>query len=266
MPTTCSTCGDYIDWPDDSPGRPVRCERCRELGVASDLYDDRVRTESADEPRPRPRRRRRPDPPPRKTRIGLIIGAIVGLLFLVCGGGITLFWLVFLHEIDEPVTAADKQVMVTGEYVASFSDNINADETKGGYSKVRHFDGSREMNYEYDKPDNPNLQLYVSHTIGVERTAKEASDAYGGMQFASRLGLGRAEDVQEVERNDLWSWGDRSRCIMLHSNGQPFGQMFMGVKGRRYFLLVISGLYFNTKDDLKAFLDPMLKKLDGYDG
>jgi hypothetical protein len=184
----------------------------------------------------------------------------------VCGGGVALFYFVFIHEIDEPVGAADKEVVITAEYAATFVDHLAVDPNKGKFRKVRYLDGSREMTYEYGNPEETDEPLYVWHTISVERNAKDARDAYAGLQFANRLGLGKAEGVQEVERNDLWTWGDQSRCVVLHSQGQPFGNIFMGRKGRRYFVLIISGLYFNKAVDIKSFLDPLLKKLDSYDG
>jgi hypothetical protein len=127
-------------------------------------------------------------------------------------------------------------------------------------------DGSQEVDYEYDKPENADSPLYVNHIVIVERTASDARSSYAGFNIGAKIGMaGAAEGITQVERNDLWSWGDRSRCVMLHNNGQPYGQIFMGLKGRRYFMLVISGLYFNTSKDIKDFLDPKLKKLDSYE-
>jgi hypothetical protein len=188
-------------------------------------------------------------------------------MFLLCGGAAGLFYFAFIREIEEPVAAADKEVVLTAEYAATFANDLAADPNKGNFRKVRHLDGSREMTYEYGNPDDPNEPVYVSHTVTIERNDKEARDAYAGMQLVDRLGLGKAEGVREVERNDLWKWGDQSRCIVLHNDqGQPFGNVFMARKGRRYFVLVISGLYFNKTEAIKELLDPLLKKLDGYDG
>lgn len=252
----CPTCGDYISPIDGDSDYPEQCERCRELAAGS----------HRDEMRPRPRRRRRPDPPKRKSRIGLILGLVGASFFLFCIGGCGLFWYVFLHEIEEPVTAADKEVMITGQYVASFSKGMPADPNKDKYTKVRHVDGSREMTYEYGDADDTTQPLYVIHTVAVERNAREAGDGYAGLQFGTKIAMAGANNVQEVERNDLWSWGDRSRCVVLHSNGKPYGHIFTGLKGKRFFILVISGVYFTKAEDIKAFLDPMLKKMDSYEG
>jgi hypothetical protein len=266
MPSAiCPMCGDSVSVPDEAPGGHALCARCQELGATPRVDGDPPRN-----PPPLPRRRPGPRdgrPRRRKPRVLLIVGIVLTAVFLACGGGVAFFYFVFIHEIDEPVTAADKDVVVTAEYAATFADDIVVDPNKGTFRKVRHLDGSREKIYEYGTEDDSDEPVHVSHTVTVERNAKEARDAYAGLQLGTRLGMGRVEGVQEVERNDLWKWGDQSRCVMLHnSQGQPFGHIFMARKGRRYFVLVISGLYFNKAEGIKAFLDPLLKKLDNYDG
>jgi hypothetical protein len=220
----------------------------------------------ADWPPPR-RTRRRIDPPPRrkKSLALLIVGIVLGSVLLLCGGGSAFIYFLFIYEIDEPVTASDKEVLITAEYVATFADDIAVDPSKETIAKVRHLDGCRDLIYEYDKPENADAPLYVTHMVFVEPSPKAAKDAYAGLRLARNLGVGKSDDVDEIVRNDLWSWGDESQCIVLQSRGQSFGNIFMGRKGRRYFVLVISGLYFDKQEDIKALLDPMLKKLDNYD-
>jgi hypothetical protein len=262
----CPMCGDSVVVPDESAGRHVLCRRCRELTAAPPPVDQ----ERPREPPPLPGRRpgsRDDRPRRRKPRVLVIVGIVLASVLFVCAGGAGLFYLVFLHEIDEPVTAADKEVMVTAEYAASFADDVAVDPNNGTYRKVRYLDRSREMIYEYGLDDDSTEPVHISHTVSVERNAKEARDAYAGVQFGTRIGIGRVEGIEEVERNDLWKWGDQSRCVILHNaQGQPCGNVFMGRKGRRHFLLVITGLYFDKAENIKAFLDPLLLKLDNYDG
>jgi hypothetical protein len=264
MPSvSCPVCGEYVIVPDGSAG--IRCPHCQEYNPAPELAQEAAR-DSTGTPRPARRDRRGRPTRRRKSNTLLLVGMAVAIVFLVCGGGITLFWFVYIHEIEEPVTDADKEVMITAGYVAALTDDIVVDPNKDKFRKVRHLNRTREMTYEYGDVEDADQPLYVSHTICVERNAKEARDAFAGLNFATRLGIGKADGVDEVDRNDLWSWGDRSRCVIFQSGGQPFGNMFMGLKGRRYFVIVISGVYFNKAEDIKDFLDPFLKKLDGYDG
>jgi hypothetical protein len=260
MPSViCPTCGERVVVREGSVGAAIRCPHCQDSidGRAPDR--DTVRDAPGSPRRKRRSRRRKP-------RVLLIVGSVLLILFLVCGGCSTLVYFAYYHEIDEPVTAADKEVMVTAEYVATFSDDIQVDPKKDKFKKVRHLDRSREMSYEYGDPEDQNQPVYVNHMVCIERNAKEARDAYAGLDFFTKLGVGKADGVVEIDRNDLWKWGDQSRCVVLHYGGKPYGNMFMGLKGRRYFVIVISGLYFDKAEDIKAFLDPKLLKLDGYDG
>ncbi|HEX3148637.1 MAG TPA: hypothetical protein VHR66_11165 [Gemmataceae bacterium] len=254
LPTHCPSCGEQLAVDRDTRRRSIRCPRCERNVIDSDAL--RFARKDKDD---RPRRPRKRGP-----RVLVILGIVFGSLFFVCGGSCGMIWYFMVHEIDEPVTAADKEVIATGEYVAGFLDDIEADPKKGEYHKVRHHDGSRELIYEYTKPDDANEPLYVNHHVFVERSAKDASEGFAVEQLADKLGANRADGVQEVERNDLWKWGDRSRCILLQSGGKPFGQIFVGLKGKRYFTLTISGGYFTDAEAIKTFIDPLLKKLENY--
>jgi hypothetical protein len=124
------------------------------------------------------------------------------------------------------------------------------------------------MNYEYDHGDDAVNPLFVSCQVGVDTSADDAQASYAGLKFGARIGIagGGGGQVTESERNDLWKWGDQSRCILLQSNGTTAGNIFMGQKGKRYFMVVIGGTGLTTKEQIKALLDPLLKKIESYEG
>jgi hypothetical protein len=262
-PAVCPTCGDYLPVQDGYVGR---CENCRREGVGDDVFLEAKRPRSSEEDELRPKRRRRPEPPPRKkSRVGLVLLIIFGSMFLMCCGGGTALWFVFIREVEEPVTAADKEVMVTAEQVAKGT-NIKVDTTTGKYKKSHNFAGVKEMSYEYDRSNDAITPFYVSCIVTLEKSQQGAADTYAGLGLGANIGMGTEASVQKVDRNDLWSWGDESRCVVLQNMGQPGGNLFMGRKGHRVFFLMIGGKGFNTKESIKALLDPILKKVEGYDG
>lgn len=210
----------------------------------------------------------RPRRKPRKGRsILFTCGIIAAVVVLACGGLGTAFYFFFLHEIEEQVTATDRGVIVTTERLAEFVPNLQHDPGRGKLQKVRHLDGSRELTYEYEAEEGSDKSLYVNHQVGVERTAQDAQYAYGGLGIGTNLGLrlGSSGNVRQVERNDLWRWGDDSKCVLLMNGGNKVGNLFMARKGRRYFTLMIVGVYFENSDAIQQLLGPMLQRLDSYE-
>ncbi|MGH7169029.1 MAG: hypothetical protein ACRELG_01960 [Gemmataceae bacterium] len=197
----------------------------------------------------------------------LTCGIVAAVFLVLCGGGGTLIYFLFIHEIEEPLTTTDRDLPITAERVQSFLATLRVDPTLGKLRKVRHLDGSRELEYEYESPEGAHSVLYISHDIGVERSAESARGAYGGLGIGTSIGL-RLENknIRQVERAELWSWGDTSRCIVLYNGDAPIGNIFMGCKGRRYFQLTISGVYFDSAKAIRELLQPFLQKLDSYEG
>jgi hypothetical protein len=179
------------------------------------------------------------------------------------------FW--FIHEIEEPVTAADRAVLITAEQVAKFEPGFRPDPALGKFRKVRHLDGSRELTYEFETPDRAEQQFYIHCLVGVEPTASDAKDSYADLRLEdnSKSVVHNAqapERLDEVERNDLWRWGDSSRCMLLKYQGVEVGNHFMARKGRRYFSLVITGVCFDRSEVVAELLAPLLSRLENYDG
>jgi hypothetical protein len=205
--------------------------------------------------------------PRRKGRSVLfIVGVIAGVLLLGCGGLGALCYVLFIHETEEPVTAADRELVITAERLAQFVPTLHPDPSRGTLRKVRHFDGSREITYEYETPEGADEPLYVNFLVGLERNAQDATYSYTGQKIGTKIGM-RLEGgghLQEVDRNDLWHWGDDSRCALLTNGGKPVGNVFMARKGSRYFSLMIVGVYFQEAGPIRELLGPMLQRLDNY--
>jgi predicted Zn finger-like uncharacterized protein len=273
--TNCPGCGAALRMSEDLAGRVVRCPRCQhEFTVAEAApVAEVVAADQADAPAPLPSRsfnedrfepRRRPK---RKSKTCLLTCGILTAVFLVlCGGGGTLIYFVFIREIEEPLTAADRDLPITAERLQDFLPTLRVDPSLGKLRKVRHLDGSRELEYEYEPPEGAASVLYVTHSIGVEGSAEDARYAYGGLRIGTNIGVNLEDKVRQVERNDLWRWGDESRCVVLYNGNAKVGNIFMARKGKRYFQLVISGIYFDDAESIRQLLQPFLDKLDSYSG
>jgi hypothetical protein len=263
----CPGCGETLSIDDRLSGCPIRCQHCRhEFTVPESVpltEGERSRPLSWPEERmDRPRRK------PRKGRsVFFTCGIIAVVVFLACGGVGTGFYFVFIHEFDEPVTATDRGMVITAERLADFAPNLQPDSSRGNLRKARHLDGSRELTYEYESAEGAAKTLFVNHQIGVEGSAQDAQYAYGGLGIGTNIGfrLGGAGEMRQVERNDLWRWGDDSKCALLMNGDAKVGNLFMARKGRRYFSLMIVGVYFEDPQAIQELLGPMLQRLDSYE-
>lgn len=253
---SCPDCGAFSVVGEGPAGRPETCERCGYVFGPTTLRPaGRSAAPRAEAPAKRGGR-----------SVLLILGIVLGCVLLVCAGLGTLGYFVFVHEIEEPVTAADREIPITAEVLAPRVPGFRVDPSLGKFARARHLDGSRELTYEYESPDGAESTLYVYYQLGVERTTKDAQDAYTGVRLGSNIGLSKGGQVQRVDRSDLWRWGDQSQCELLQRGGKPVGNLFSARKGKRYFVLMVVGIYFNDPETIREVLDPMLKRLENYGG
>ena len=252
----CPQCGERLESDEHSAGESLRCEFCgHEFTAPAPVAGDELT----------PRLRRKPRK--RWPAVLLTCGGVAGMLVLACGGLGALIYFVFVRDIDEPVTAADEELVITAERLTDFVAGLQIDPSRGSLHKARHLDGSKDLSYEYESPEGAKQPLYVHHEISVERTEQDARYGYGGLGIGTNIGL-RLEggQLRQVERNNLWRWGDDSKCVVLMNGDNKVGNLFQGRKGRRYFSLMIVGVYLETPQDIRELLGDVLQRLERYDG
>ena len=85
---------------------------------------------------------------------------------------------------------------------------------------------------------------------------------YTGARLATKptyAALG--DDVEVVDADGFFRWGDRSNHVFLASGGETFGQVLLAQKGRVVFTVTISGVYFDRPEDFEEFLLPYLEQI-----
>jgi hypothetical protein len=205
-------------------------------------------------------------PPAAKPRTTLIIVASVvgGVLFLGCAMG-AVFYLAFVHEFEEPMTQADRDVLLTPDKLTEFVE-LEFDPAIGKAKRVRYLDGSRELSYEYESPDGAEDPLYVLSSVNLERNVSDAHFVYMGANLGLKLGMALEgeEGLQEVARPGLFQWGDESRAVVLMRDDKPVGNVFAGRKGKRVFHILLVGVYFDEHGQVEAALGPVLRRFEAY--
>ena len=199
--------------------------------------------------------------PARKKRrwIWIIPGIIViGILGIVAIG---LFFEMTATDLD--VTDADRAAVLDIGELRDWIEDFTPEMTQEVWSKKRYIDGSIELDYEYDEPDNENAP-YLSCTVNFDRKPSEAKITYLASWNSMKIGLG-LNDARVDERNDLFSFGDPSMFGLLMSGDEPFGNALAARIGSKSVLIVFSGVYFDDSEALAELLEPTLKSLEAYD-
>ena len=201
-------------------------------------------------------------PAPRKSRsvlyvvLGMVAAVILGVLFVVGSG--TVF---MLTAKDEPLSSDDRAALLTASQIAEWIDDFSPDVSKETFSKTRFLDRSYDLDYEFEDPHNADAP-YVSSSVTVEPKASDARISYKALQTGLDIGFGSQSGTVQVERNDLFRWGDSSKFCVLEIDGTPFGNTFTAVKGKHVYMMTISGVYFDDPAVIQQLLRPRLDALE----
>ena len=131
--------------------------------------------------------------------------------------------------------------------------------------KIRFFDNSYDVDYNFDIPENPNAP-YLNCNITVEKNEADANTSYVSMWAGAILGIHMLGDaaVDVSERNDIFRWGEESTFAILSIDGDPVGNIFSARKGTRVFFIIFSGIYTDDRELARDLLLPALNQLHTY--
>jgi predicted Zn finger-like uncharacterized protein len=276
MEVVCPGCGAAHLVQNETRGGEYRCEQCQHVfsagGVPTvgeekliDLHpSEHSETHGLDVVADEPAAVRRPR---RKKRSALYVVTLILAIVLfvcICLGG--LVYLVYVREIEEPVTDADRAVLLTADRLTPFFPVFRPGPGDAKAHKIRRLDGSHKLTYEYITPEMALPSLFMECTVTVETSEKAASGSFSGMNAGMKFRLARAGD-EAPEIKDLegaFQWGDESRYLLLMRGNRPVGTYFSTRKGKRVFDLTM-GVYFAEPQRLGDLLRPILERLDHYE-
>ena len=205
-----------------------------------------------------------PAPPRRKRSTGfwlcvLIPASLLLAVLLIVGLG----GLFVLTAAEEEVTAEDRQLVVDAQTLAQCMENFVPDLQNETITRSRYIDRSYDIEYEYDDPDN-DYEPYLYCCVTVERKRTDAMTSYLAAWQSSKLGMawGSDAEVEVVERNDLFPWGDQSKFAIVKIDGGPVGNLFVARKGNVVVDVVVSGIYFDETEAFSVFMSPALKRIE----
>jgi hypothetical protein len=213
-----------------------------------------------------PPRRRRPSKKKRRRKamlLGLLICAVLGL----CGGvGTLAFRLIFVSEVEVPMTDADMQFLPTAQQFAAKVNGLRATPGLERYRKVHQRYG-REVSYIYGNPGQGQNGFYLGCFAIILPSEWDAKSKY--LRASTYLEVGPdwpgKSDLTRQDMPQPYHWGNESQCYLLLQGREVIGRSFTARKGKRVFHLVIIGPRV-TGEILKEVLDPVLARLEEFNG
>ena len=154
--------------------------------------------------------------------------------------------------------------MVNIRAVAAQIDDYTPDASRETVLRHRYVDRSLDIDYTYGRTDGDGL--YVKCTLSLEPTPAQAE------AFSRRLWklppqqqkMFGGREVQLVERNDIFRWGNQSRLGVIQSAGRPAGNLFVARRGRAVFCLLIAGACFQQAEAFSSLVSPVLARVERY--
>lgn len=162
----------------------------------------------------------------------------------------------------EPLSPAERAIVLDAEQLAGWMDYAPDPEFETSY-KQRLWDGSFEIGYEYQEPDDQS-ELFVMFNASFEPNVGDSRLSYGAYRAGMTVGTRIAGGAELQEREDLFSWGDESVFGLLLVDGRPAGNYFVGRKGALAVVCMFSGIYFDEAESIAALLEPPLQRTEEF--
>lgn len=168
-------------------------------------------------------------------------------------------------ESGLPVEAQEKALVLRASDLAPFGYGLEKTEQFETFSKTRFFDGSREINYEFQTPeteaDNP---LYMNVTLTFEKKQSDALVSHGVERTAVAAGM-RVAGIKSRKIDEFYAYGDSSTFYVLEMDGKPVGNMFLTRDGKKIYLIIMSGFYFDDPGAWKELVEEKLRRFSAYE-
>lgn len=167
-------------------------------------------------------------------------------------------------ERNLPVDEQDKAVVLRAADLIPFGYGLEKTEPYEKFTKTKYLDGSHELAYEFETPDSEEENaLYMNVTISVEKSNSDAWATHGAQDIGLGVGL-KSSGITKREVKDFYKYGDSSTFYVLEKDGHPIGNAFTVRHGKRVYMLLLSGMYFDDAASWKELIEEKLKTFSEY--
>jgi hypothetical protein len=161
---------------------------------------------------------------------------------------------------QEPVTEADKAILVRVGDLAAFNVRLPDAESGESFSKVRQLDGAYELTYKFETPSGAPRPLFIHVSATLGRKASDAVLAESAEKIGLLIAL-KKSGVLEQEVAGIKS----GRLALLVKDGQPIGNLFTMREGSKTYLFLMSGLFVRDAESWEKLAGKRIEQLVRYE-
>ena len=184
-------------------------------------------------------------------RIKFLVVVLAVLLIFACGCA------------RQSIREEDKPLLLTVAELAPYGlspDNYRQYEV---FRRNIFVDGTIEVTYEFDPPDDSGINIYLSVAASFEHTESDAKLAYITERKGTTIGA-KLGGVSITESKGFFTYGDESFFGFLMGEKGPGGNLFITRTGTKLYVVLIGGVYFDNQDDWAQLITPKLQYLESY--
>lgn len=177
--------------------------------------------------------------------------ALVLIALAVCGAG---------GCRQAAVSEAERELILRAGDLADYDIEVADAARHEKFSKTVYFDGSADIDYEYDPPEGA---LYLNITVTFEKSERDARASKALENTGLKIGAGIG-GLKLEERKDFFRYGDDSSFYVLTKDGQPVGNYFVTREGAKVYSAAVIGAYFSEPAEWAALITPKLQKFSAH--
>lgn len=159
------------------------------------------------------------------------------------------------------VSEREKEAVLTAEDLADWGFEAPDGGARETWKATRWFDGSRQIEYEYETPDGAGGDvLYLTVTVDLERRPGDSRTTY----LAGLAGLSVIKMKKTIERKQVASscdYGDECVLFLLLNEGNPVGNQFLARAGLNVYTVQLVGLYFSEAEIWHRLMAPRIESV-----
>ena len=181
----------------------------------------------------------------------LLVTILVILLILTCGCA------------KQSIREADKPLLLTVEDLTPYGLSLDNYRQHEVFRRNIYVDGSIEVEYEFDPPEDSGINLYLTAAASFERTERDAKLAYLAERKGTTLGA-KLGGVTVTESKEFFEYGDESFYGFFMGEKGPGGNLFIMRTGTKVYVVIMGGVYFDNPADWEELVTPKLQYLESY--
>jgi len=135
--------------------------------------------------------------------------------------GLTVLTLALLSCVKASIRDDDLPVFVTIEDLRPLGFDLGAWADQQEFRRIWYLDGTLELEYEFDSPDESDESIFIATTAGFEQSVLDARAAFRIMKGSTGLGA-RVGGATIREDPQFFTWGDES--FFAYLDGQSVGR------------------------------------------